>query len=63
MGVSYMVRGSTAAECKRELDRLCQLLGATATTEPMRASGPGWMARAIPTPKAPAVGESLTVER
>jgi hypothetical protein len=59
MGVSYMVRGSTAVECQRELDRLCLLLGATPTTAPMRASGPGWMARAILTPKAPAVGEGL----
>ena len=62
MGVSYMVRGSTAAECQRELDRLCAALGATPTTAPMRASGPGWMARAVPTPKAPADGEGL-VER
>lgn len=62
MGVSYMVRGSTAAECQRELDRLCLLLGAVATTEPMRASGPGWMARAVPTPKAPADSEG-PVER
>ncbi|WP_030303476.1 hypothetical protein [Streptomyces katrae] len=62
MGVSYMVRGSSAAECQRELDRLCRLLGAVATTAPMRASGPGWMARAVPMTKAPAVGEGL-VER
>ncbi|MFJ8208111.1 hypothetical protein [Streptomyces sp. NPDC096033] len=52
--VSYMVRGSTESECQRELDRLCQLLGAVPTTAPMRASGPGWMARAVQTPAAPA---------
>lgn len=62
MGVSYMVRGSSEAECQRELDRLCRLLGAVATTPPMRASGPGWMARAV-MPKAPAVGEGPSVER
>ncbi|MGW9371174.1 hypothetical protein ACWGVR_14325 [Streptomyces xanthophaeus] len=62
MGVSYMVRGSTAAECQRELDRLCALLDAVATTAPIQASGPGWLARAVPTPKAPAGGEGL-VER
>lgn len=56
-----MVRGSTAAECQRELDRLCAALGAVPTTEPMRASGPGWMARAVKT-KAPADSEGL-VER
>ncbi|MER6487635.1 hypothetical protein ABT264_29270 [Streptomyces virginiae] len=58
MGVSYMVRGSSEAECQRELDRLCALLGATATTAPMRASGPGWMARAVKQ-QAPADGEGL----
>ncbi|MFI8499443.1 hypothetical protein ACIGFK_13240 [Streptomyces sp. NPDC085524] len=61
MGVSYMVRGSSEAECQRELDRLCAALGAVATTTPMRASGDGWMARAVKA-KAPAGGEGL-VER
>lgn len=59
MGVSYMVRAPSAAECQRELDRPCAALGAMATTAPMRASGPGWMARAVPMPKAPASGEGL----
>lgn len=63
MGVSYMVRGLTAAECQRELDRLCALLGAVATTAPIQASGPGWLARAVPMPQAPAVGEGLAVEQ
>lgn len=58
MAVSYMVRGSTEAECRRELELLCSALGAVATTEPMQASGPGWMARAVKT-QAPAVGEGL----
>ncbi|MFZ3473112.1 hypothetical protein ACODT3_10740 [Streptomyces sp. 4.24] len=58
MGVSYMVRGESEAECQRELDLLCAALGAVATTAPMRASGPGWMARAVKT-KAPAGGEGL----
>jgi hypothetical protein len=63
MGVSYMVRGSTEAECQRELERLCQLLGAMVTMPPIQASGPGWLARAVPTTKAPADGEGLAVER
>lgn len=63
MGVSYMVRGSTEAECRRELDRLCRLMGAVATMAPIQASGPGWLARAVPMTKAPAVGGGLSVER
>ncbi|MCX4543791.1 hypothetical protein [Streptomyces sp. NBC_01565] len=63
MGISYMVRGSTAAECQRELDRLCRLLGAVATSLPSDALGRGWVARAVPTPKAPAVDEGLAVDR
>lgn len=59
MGVSYMVRGSTAAECQRELDRLCALLGAVATMLPSDALGRGWIARAVPTPRAPAGSEGL----
>jgi len=62
MGVSYMVRGSTAAECQRALDELCRLLGAVPTILPTDRHGAGWLARAIPTPKAPAVGEG-PVER
>ncbi|WP_327738439.1 hypothetical protein OG749_36255 [Streptomyces nojiriensis] len=61
MAFSYMIRAGSQAECQTELDRLCLLLGATPTTAPMRASGPGWMARAVKT-KAPAVGEG-PVER
>lgn len=61
--VSYMVRCRTEQECQRELDRLCEALGAVPTTAPMRASGPGWMARAVKQ-QAPAVmGEGLAVER
>jgi hypothetical protein len=52
--VSYMVRAATESACQRELDRLCERLGAVPTTAPMRASGPGWMARAVQTPAAPA---------
>jgi len=62
MGISYMVRGATELECQRELDRLCLLLGAVPTTGPAQAGGSRWVARAIPTPKAPAVGEG-PVER
>ncbi|MCX4626042.1 hypothetical protein [Streptomyces sp. NBC_01443] len=58
-GVSYMVRGSSAAECQRALDELCRLLGAVVTTGPAQAGGSRWVARAVPMPKAPAGGEGL----
>jgi hypothetical protein len=62
MGISYMVRGSTAAECQQALDELCRLLGAVPTILPTDRHGSGWLARAVVTPKAPAVGEG-PVER
>ncbi|MFE5368171.1 hypothetical protein [Streptomyces mirabilis] len=53
--VVYMVRGSTRAVCQRELDRICQLLGAVPTMRPTDGTGRGWVARAVPrTTKAPA---------
>ena len=61
MGVSdlvYMVRGATREECQAGLDELCQLLGAAPTLGPSSAVGPGWVARAVRKPTAPAaVGE------
>lgn len=62
MAVSFMVRGSTRAECQRELDALCAALGAVPTVGPSDRLGPGWVARAVKMPKAPAGGEGL-VER
>ena len=52
MGVSYMVRGQTRAECQQALDRLCRLLDAVPTNPPTDTIGPGWVARA--TAAAPA---------
>jgi hypothetical protein len=60
--VSYLVRGRTREQCQQALDRLCLLLGAEPTTGPAQACGERWIARAVPTPQAPAVGEGL-VER
>jgi hypothetical protein len=60
--VSYMIRSSSRAECQRELDALCRLLGARPTVGPSDRLGPGWVARAVKTPEAPAVGEG-PVER
>lgn len=61
--VSYMVRGSTEAECRRELAWLCQERDAVVTLQPTDRLGAGWIARAVPTtPKTPAGGEGL-VER
>ena len=53
-GVVYMVRGRTRAVCQRELDRICQLLGAVTVTRPTDGTGRGWVARAVPKTKAPA---------
>ncbi|RAJ53766.1 hypothetical protein K388_05553 [Streptomyces sp. KhCrAH-43] len=39
MGVSYMVRGRTEAECQQALDVLCRLLGAVPTTRPLNPGG------------------------
>ena len=63
MGVSYMVRGSTEAECRAELDWLRRTRGAVVTMLPTEQYGDGWLARAVPMTKAPAVGEGLSVER
>ncbi|WP_344492000.1 hypothetical protein [Streptomyces enissocaesilis] len=47
MGVSYMVRGRSQAECAEALARLCRLLGAVPTLRPTDRIGPGWVARAV----------------
>ncbi|MEU5477467.1 hypothetical protein [Streptomyces mirabilis] len=54
--VVYMVRGKTRAVCQRELNRICQLLGAEMVTRPTDGTGRGWVARAVParTTRAPA---------
>lgn len=63
MGVSdlvYMVRGATREECQAGLDELCQRLGAVPTLGPLNTVGPGWVARAVCKPKAPAaVGDGI----
>ncbi|OXS35400.1 hypothetical protein [Streptomyces sp. XY006] len=50
--VVYMVRGGTREACQRELDRLCELLGARPTMRPTDGTGRGWVARAVPVPAA-----------
>lgn len=52
--VTYMVRTTSKAACQRELDRICDLLGAVPATVPTDAAGSGWVARAIPATRAPA---------
>lgn len=48
MAVTYMVRGSTEAECQQALERMYRLLGVEPVTRPTAAVGPGWVARAAP---------------
>jgi hypothetical protein len=62
MGISYMLRGDTRQECQQALDELCRAVGAVPTILPTDRHGSGWLARAVVTPKAPAVDEG-PVER
>ena len=55
--VVYMVRGSSREACQRELDRLCELLGARPTMRPTDGTGRGWVARAVPAPARDEPGE------
>jgi hypothetical protein len=53
--VVYMVRAATRAACQRELDLICERMGAEPLTDPTDAAGRHWVARAVParTTKAP----------
>lgn len=52
--VVYMVRTKSKASCQRELDLLCERMGAVPATLPTDAAGRDWVARAVPdTTKAP----------
>jgi hypothetical protein len=54
--VVYMVRAKSEASCQRELDLICERMGAVPVTSPTDAAGRDWVARAVParTTKAPA---------
>lgn len=62
MGVSFGIAADTAQECADGLALLVQQLGVKVTLQPAQVGGSRWVARAVPTPKAPAGGEGL-VER
>lgn len=63
MGVSFGVAADTAQECAEALALLHRLgVDITVTLPPAQVGGHRWIARAVPTPKAPAGGEGL-VER
>lgn len=63
MGISFGIAGDTARECAEGLAILEMLrrLGVevTVTLNPAQVGGQRWVARAVPTPKAPAGGEGL----
>ncbi|MCY0917027.1 hypothetical protein OS965_02400 [Streptomyces sp. H27-G5] len=63
MGVSYMIKGGSEQECRQALDELCRAVGAVPTILPTDQHGGSWIARAVPTTKAPAGGEGLSVGR
>lgn len=48
--VVYMVRAKSRAVCQRELDRICERMGAEPLTDPTDAAGRHWVARAVPAP-------------
>ncbi|MEV0556250.1 hypothetical protein AB0I27_22710 [Streptomyces sp. NPDC050597] len=56
--VVYMVRTKSRASCQRELDLICERMGAVAVTSPTDAAGARWVARAVPRmTQAPAVDD------
>ncbi|MFF3620045.1 hypothetical protein [Streptomyces sp. NPDC002467] len=63
MGVSFGIAADTAQECAEGLALLGLLqqhgVKVTVTLEPAQVGGSRWIARAVPTTKAPAVGEGL----
>lgn len=67
MGVSFGIAGDTAQECAEGLALLALLqefgVEVTVTLLPAQVGGHRWVARAVPMPQAPAVGEGLVVER
>lgn len=66
MGVSFGIAADTAQECAEGLALLALLrqfgVEVTVTLLPAQVGGHRWVARAVPTPKAPADSEGL-VER
>ncbi|MFD4547263.1 hypothetical protein [Streptomyces sp. NPDC058466] len=68
--VVYMVRAMSRAACQRELDLICERMGAVPVTSPTDAAGRDWVARAVParttkvagkvTPEHPASSEEKT---
>lgn len=63
MGVSFGIAADTAQECADGLALLVRQLGVKVTLQPAQVGGSRWVARAVPTPQAPAVGEGLSGER
>lgn len=67
MGVSFGIAADSARECAEGLALLALLrqfgFEVTVTLAPAQVGGHRWVARAVPTPKTPAGGEGLSVER
>lgn len=67
MGVSFGIAADSAQECAEGLALLALLqqfgVQVTVTLLPAQVGGHRWVARAVPTTKAPAVGEGPSVER
>ncbi|WP_369211331.1 hypothetical protein [Streptomyces flavofungini] len=54
MAVRYGVQADSERECQQALELLCQLLGLEPVLPPRLLSDDRWMARAVPTSRAPA---------
>lgn len=63
MGVSFGIAADSARECAEGLALLALLrqfgVKVEVTLMPAQVGGTRWIARAVPTPKAPAGGEGL----
>ncbi|WP_327307981.1 hypothetical protein OG730_34920 [Streptomyces sp. NBC_01298] len=63
MGVSFGIAADSAHECAEALALLALLqqfgVEVTVTLRPAQVGGTRWVARAVPTPEAPAGGEGL----
>lgn len=55
--VVFMVRAGSRAACVEQLHRLCERMGLQPATTPTDTAGRGWIARAVPTTKAPTAGD------
>ncbi len=57
MAVRYGIQADTQRECQQALELLCQQLGLEPALPPRLLSDDRWMARAVPTTRAPTASD------